>query len=205
MILCLLDIHVLLELKMFSIKSTEELKNRVWNENREIIQINIPEETFPFDDLYKEIVTKNKTLIISSDFILYGFNEAADTTRKYSDVFYWDKNTDQDRIKNFWFIGENSVFDFWIMYINGKIHFLKHDYGDEKFEIDKIVDLEINFENWLRYAFLNREFEEVLEVFRSEDSDFKYYPENMVMEYIEKIKQMSNKLFETNNSYWNLP
>jgi hypothetical protein len=188
---------------MFSIKSIEEIKKEIFADNREYMEIiSIPESiSFPFHEMYKEIVTKHKTLFISSECILYDFFEAENMTKKYFN--YCNKNVGKNGIKNYWFMGENVGLDFWIMYINGKIGFLEQGYDKEKFDLDKIVDIDIDFEEWLKFAFLSRDFEELLDKYRNDDMDFKYYPGNIAMEYQEKVKGISKKLNETINSYWN--
>ena len=170
---------------MFTIKSIEEIKDEILDGKTQIM--NFPKSvSFPFDRLYKEIVTKIKTIEISSECILYNSVYAANMSNAYSDADYWSKNTDKDNIKNYWFIGQNGQGDYWIMDRNGKIYFYDHD--NEEIDIEKIIDLNIDFGKWLQYAYLNKELDEIY--FENK------YNQNIGEEYMKKLKDISQELSE---------
>jgi hypothetical protein len=111
---------------MFIIESIENIKVKLLDKN---IQTNNFSKsiTFPFDELYKEIVTKIKTTEISSECILYNSVEASNMTKIYSEDDYWNENVDKNNIKNYWFIGQNGQGDYWIMDKDGEIYFYDHN------------------------------------------------------------------------------
>jgi hypothetical protein len=153
---------------VFAVKSVEEIKNEITKDCTR--EINFPESaSFPFHELYKEIVTKIKTLEISSECILYNSVDAAKMTKSYS-------NVDTDSIKNYWFIGQTVQGDYWIMDTNGKVYF--YDHTSEETGIGKIIDLNITFGKWLQYAYLNKEFDKICN------------------EYREKLKEISGELMK---------
>jgi hypothetical protein len=170
---------------MFTIKSLEEIKKEIIWEN--IQTVNFPKSiNFPFGGLYKEIVAKIKTTEISSECILYDSVDSVNMTKAYSDEDYWSKNIDKDGIKNYWFIGQNGQGDYWIMDINGKIYF--YDHNNEEIDVEKIINLNIDFGKWLQYAYLNKELDKIY--FEN------MYTEEIGKEYKEGLKKISTELFE---------
>jgi hypothetical protein len=140
---------------------------------------------FPFDELYKEVVTKIRTTEISSECILYNSVDSANITKAYSDEDYWSKNVDKDGIKNYWFVGQNGQGDYWIMDIKGKIYFYDHD--NEEIDVEKIIDLNIDFGKWLQYAYLRKELDKIY--FANK------YNAIIGKEYKEGLKKISKELF----------
>ena len=170
---------------MFVIESIEKIKNQLIDEKMQ--KINFPKlVNFIFDELYKEIVTKIKTIKISSECVLYNSVESYNTTEEFSDRDYWNKNISEDEIKNYWIIGENGQGDYWIMDSANKIHFYDHDLGEMCKE--NFTELNINFTQWLQFAYLNKELDKKI----TENE----YTEKIGMEYMEKIKEIDKKLFE---------
>ena len=107
-------------------------------------------------------------------------------SKAYSDEDYWSKNTDKENIKNYWFIGQNGQGDYWIMDKNGKIYFYDHDNGE--IDIEKIIDLNIDFGKWLQFAYLNKELDKIY-------YDNKYN-KDIGEKYMEKLKEISKELYE---------
>ena len=170
---------------MFSIKPIEEIKAEIIRNNIQIMNFS-KQISFPFNELYKEIVTKIKTINISSECILYNSVEATNMTKAYSEDDYWSKNVDKNNIKNYWFIGQNGQGDYWIMDIYGKIYFYDHD--NEEIDIEKVINLNIDFGKWLQYAYLNKELDKIY--------DDNKYDENIGKEYMEKLREISEELYE---------
>jgi hypothetical protein len=168
---------------MFTIKSIEEIKNEIIDEKTQITNFS-KSINFPFDELYKEIATKIKTIEISSKCILYNSVYSTNMSKAYSGC--WSKNTDKDNIKNYWFIGQNGQGDYWIMDENGKIYFYDHD--NEEIDIEKIIDLNINFGKWLQYAYLNKELDKICYENK--------YSKDIEKEYMEKLKEISEELMK---------
>jgi hypothetical protein len=170
---------------MFIIESIENIKIKLLDKN---IQKNNFQKSiaFPFDELYQEIVTKIKTTEISSECILYNSVQSANMTKEYSDDDYWNNNIDKDNIKNYWFIGQNGQGDYWIMDKNGKIYFYDHDNGE--IDVDKMINLNIDFAKWLQYAYLNKELDKIYEENK--------YNKKIGKEYMEKLNEISKELKE---------
>jgi hypothetical protein len=136
---------------MFSLKSIEAIKGELTGENS---PRNFPQSvTFPFADLYKEIVTKIKTSAISSECILYDSVYAYNIT-----MSYWNDSADTE-LKNYWFIGQNGQGDYWIMDRKGELYFYDHD--TEEAAKNNFVYLHINFGQWLQFAYLNKALDEI--------------------------------------------
>ncbi|MHC6202949.1 SMI1/KNR4 family protein [Breznakiellaceae bacterium SP9] len=170
---------------MFTIETIENIKKKLVQNNTQVT--NFPKSIdFPFDELYKEIVTKIKTIEISAECVLYDSVYSMNMSKAYSDEDYWSKNTDKDNIKNYWFIGQNGQGDYWIMDENGKIYFYDHDNGE--IDIEKIIDLNIDFGKWLQYAYLNKELDKIYYENK--------YNEKVGNEYKNKLKEISNELLE---------
>ena len=161
----------------YSIKSIEEIMAEFHKEMAQITDISVS-INFPFSENYKEIVTKIKTVSISTKCKLYSFAEAKEITEKYSGT----NNT----IKDFWFIGKRG-FDYWVMDKKGKIHF---------WEIpeDKTIDVNINFLQWLQFAYLDKE-NDIVEK-QLESIDEAAYLQGEYIEYIAKINEISKELKE---------
>jgi hypothetical protein len=192
------------------IKTIEQIKNEICKENKNHTGIkNIPELiNFTFDELYKEIVLKiNMGLGISSRCSLDGFSRAAGITKKFHNDD-WSKNEYKDKIKNYWFIG-NYINDYFIMDKNGKIYYCEIclDKNREKYILETFIDLNINFEQWLQFAYMDKDNDEII--------DDIYYGSSMGMDSVyyedddkENLEKYKNKLLEISKELsdfiWNI-
>jgi hypothetical protein len=162
----------------FALKPLEAIKNELLIAQNVQIR-NFPKSLeFPFIDLYKAIVTKIKSTTISSECVLYDSVYAYNIT-----VSYWNDSDDKD-FKNYWFIGQNGQGDYWITDINDKIYFYDHDI--EEISRNNFADLNINFAQWLQFAYLNKQ----LDAFYRAHT----YNKNIGKEYMEKLGEISKKL-----------
>jgi hypothetical protein len=172
-------------MNMFTIKTVEEIKNEIIGGGKG--GHNFPKTIdFPFDELYKSIVTKIKTVELSPECILYGSVEAVNVSKEFSDRSYWNINVGEDEIKNYWFIGSDGQGNCWLMDKANKIYFYDHDL--EEMSANNFIDLNIDFGQWLQFAYLDKEFS----AFFNEDN----YNENAVREYMAKLGEISRGLME---------
>ena len=170
---------------IFELKSVENIKQEIIGESSKIF--NFPKSvTFPFDDLYKQVVTKIKTLHISSECILYNSVEANNETKEFSDKSYWNENITEEEIKNYWIIGQNGQGDLWIMGIDNRIYF--YDLDTEELSKQNFTELNIDFGQWLQFAYLNKQ----LDAIYNEDK----YNEMIGKDYKEKLMEISKELLE---------
>lgn len=114
--------------------------------------------SFQFPPLYKEIVCHIKTLEISAECILYNSVASTNATKEFSDVEYWSKGFNIDNIKDYWFFGANGQGDSWLLNENNQVFFYDHNQG--VIAKENLIDLSIDFEKWLQFAFLNKQLEE---------------------------------------------
>jgi hypothetical protein len=132
--------------------------------------------------------------------ILYDSIESENKTNSYYESNLWHKLSCKNKIKNYWFIGENTGRNFWVMDKNRNINFLQFE--NEKLYLKDLFNVNIDFEDWLKFAFLNRDFNEILDKYSVDDPDFKYYPQNTAIEYIKNLDKISISLRGTIHSYW---
>jgi hypothetical protein len=170
---------------MFAIESVETIKEELIKGKTQ--KINFPKSViFNFSELYKDIVTKIKTMEISSECILYNSVESYNVTKEFSNKDYWKKNISDEEIQNYWIIGQNGQGDLWLMDINDRIYFYNHDL--EEMCKENFTELDIDFGEWLQYAYLNRELDKII--------NDNQYNEKIGKEYMEKIKDVNKILFE---------
>ena len=85
--------------------------------------------------------------------------ESVNVTKEFSNLSYWNKDIKNEKINDYWFIGANGQGDFWLMDNKNKILFFDHN--NEEISEENLIDLNINFEKWLQFAFLNKELQEI--------------------------------------------
>jgi hypothetical protein len=192
------------------IRSIEQIKDEIYRENKGNTGIkNIPESIdFPFDDLYKEISTKiDIWLCISSECSLDGFNHSTGVTEKFHNAD-WSKNEYKEKIRNYWFLG-SYINDYFLMDKKGKIYYCEIclDKNREKYVLENFVNLNINFEQWLQFAYMDRDNDEIIdEIYygASMGMDSNYYRD----EDEENLKKYKNKLSEISKELsdfiWNI-
>ena len=170
---------------MFVIESVDDIKNKLWENS---IQINNFQKsiTFPFSEIYKEIVTNIKTTEISSECTLYNSVESTNATKEFSDKDYWNNDIADKEINEYWIIGHNGQGDLWIMDINNKVYFYDHDL--EEMSKENFIELGIDFGQWLQFAYLNKELDKIYD----EDK----YNKEIGKEYMQKLKEISKELME---------
>lgn len=153
---------------------------------------NNPKRNFPkkiefeFPEDYRMLVTNIKTVEISSECILFDSVESVNSTKEFSDLDYWNKDFNVENIKKYWFFGANGQGDLWIMHRENRIYFYDHNEGEisEK----NLIDLNINFEEWLKFSFLNKKLEKI---------DLNGNLTQEIKEiYKSKLKELSNELSE---------
>ncbi|MBW1655446.1 SMI1/KNR4 family protein [Flavobacterium quisquiliarum] len=142
--------------------------------------------SFPFAELYRDIVTQIKTVEISSECILFDSVEAYNETKEFSNPDYWSENT-KERIENFWFFAQNGQGDYWLFDAKQKVYF--YDHNQEKMCTQNFTDLGLNFEKWLQFAYLNKQLDEIYET-EGEIS------EELKAEYKQRLEEISGLLLE---------
>ncbi|MCL1818575.1 MAG: hypothetical protein FWG35_06565, partial [Spirochaetaceae bacterium] len=128
------------------IKTIDQIKQEIRMENKEDTQIkNFPESiNFPFDELYKQIVTENDTIFISNHCSLLSSDHAISETKKYHEII--GENNYNETIKNYWFFGYWVDDDYWIMDTTGKVYYWEYDFNYnkniyiQKYSLENIVD-----------------------------------------------------------------
>jgi hypothetical protein len=175
---------------MFELKSIEEIKYEIFCKHAQDFPKSI---NFPFNELYVDIVTRIKVIKkwkLSWNCVLYNSIEALEITKKFSDKKYWTANVTEAEVKRYWFIGDNGeVFfnpEYWIMDVDNKVYLYNHFSAIPR--ENRILDLDLNFEKWLQFAFLNKEIEEIC--------DEGKYTKKIGKEYYKKLKEISKKLAE---------
>jgi len=150
-------------------------------------RINFPKKiTFKFPNNYEDIVTNIKTIEISAECILYNSVESVNVTKEFSNSDYWNRDFKIEKIKDYWFFGANGQGDLWIMNKENRIYFYDHNKGEISEE--NLIDLNINFGEWLQFAFLNKQLEEI---------DLNNNLTQEIKEiYKLKIRELSSKLAE---------
>ncbi|QWX82640.1 SMI1/KNR4 family protein [Cellulophaga sp. HaHaR_3_176] len=143
---------------MLNIINIETIISELVNTNNSIV--NFPKKnTFEFPLDYKNLVTQIKTTEISAECVLFDSVKSVNVSKEFSDLDYWNENFDAKKIKNYWFFGANGQGDSWILDKKNNILFYDHNNGE--ISNKNLVDLELTFHQWLQFAFLNKEYEEI--------------------------------------------
>ncbi|WP_289660770.1 SMI1/KNR4 family protein [Flavobacterium panacagri] len=170
---------------MFTILSIQNIKEKLLINNQSIR--NFPKlVSFPFAELYRDIVTQIKTVEISSECILFDSVESYNETKEFSNPDYWSENT-KERIENFWFFAQNGQGDYWLFDAKQKVYF--YDHNQEEMCTQNFTDLGLNFEKWLQFAYLNKQLDEIYE---TEDE----ISEEIKREYKQRLQEISGLLLE---------
>ena len=159
------------------IRTIEEIKDIIYRENAKIMDFPVISD-FIFPELYKEIVILNNTIDISTNCSLFNIIEALEITDFYK------KN---NKLLNIYWIIGNNIFDYWVMDKNGKIYYWGKNEKD-------VIDVNINFEQWLQFAYLDNDNDENTDSYESlYEGD---YDQKKFTEYINKLKEISKELSE---------
>jgi len=187
----------------FTIKSIEQIKEEIQKENKE----NIPvkdfqnEIIFPFPELYKEIVIKYNCENIPSYlcyFELYDISRSVAVTKKFYNS-EWCNNEYKDLIKNYWFIGEHSYYEYWIIDKKGKIYSWKDNINANEKILNNIIDLNLDFEKWLQFAYLYNDSEKIIDNMYNNGMDGDYYKDDekkIKEKYYKYLKELSRELYK---------
>ena len=127
--------------------------------------------SFVFQDLYKDIVTSIQTTEISADHVLYNIQKAHQENKEYSDIDYWKQGTSENEISKWWIFGADGQGDLWLFDAKGKVFFYDHDKEymcEENFQY-----IEIDFLQWLQFAFLIKQYEELDECTNEDKRELK--------------------------------
>ena len=170
---------------MLHIIGIETIKRELLSANS--TTVNFPKKTtFDFPDNYKNVVTKIKTKELSADCILFDAVKSVNETKEFSDVDYWSENMAAEKIKDYWFFGANGQGDSWVFHNSDKVLFYDHNKGE--LGIDNLVDLVLNFDQWLQFAFLNKQLEDA------------YHNDSLTLalknDYKSKLSELSTGLLE---------
>jgi len=182
------------------LKTIEQIKDEIFGENKEAAQTTPFHETidFTFSELYKEIVTNINPTNISSRCELYNSTYSTDITEIFYDVD-WIKNEYKKKIKDYWFIGEDNSSDYWIMDKNGKIFYWESGGYKKKYTLENIMDVNINFQQWLQFAYIDKDIEEILEnLFDSgmDEANYALLENEFKEKYKNKVQEISKELYE---------
>jgi len=180
------------------IKTIEEIKDIINRENDGNAQIMvIPDKIdFPFPELYKEIVTKYSKLDISPFCGLFSLLKSIDITNNI-----YNKNwnmEEKEKIKNYWFIGDGYSYDYWIIDKMGNMNYWKTEYK-KQYELEKIINIKMDFEQWLKFAYIDKETGKELEKVSDSGYDEVIYEPlcNEIKDnYLEMVKIFSNELYD---------
>lgn len=168
---------------MLILKTVNDIKNDLLS-NKQSIR-NFPKSvSFPFDELYREIVSQIKTVDISSECVLFDSVEAYNETKEFVNQDYWSENA-KEVIEKFWFFAQNGQGDFWLFDNENKVYF--YDHNQEEMSPENFTDLGLNFEKWLQFAYLNKQLDEIYE---TEDE----ISEEIKIEYKERLQDISSLL-----------
>ena len=170
---------------MLHIIGIETIKRELLSANS--TTVNFPKKTtFEFPDNYKKVVTKIKTKELSAECILFDAVKSVNETKEFSDVDYWSENMAAEKIKDYWFFGANGQGDSWVFHNSDKVLFYDHNKGE--LGIDNLVDLVLNFDQWLQFAFLNKQLEDA------------YHNDSLTLalknDYKSKLSELSTGLLE---------
>ena len=157
-------------------------------------QRNFPKtETFPFDKLYKDTVSKIDTTELSSECILYSSIEAHRDTTEFRKPDYWNELSKQEEIENWWIFGEDGQGDLWLFDRSGEVYFYDHD--QEEMCVENFVRLGIDFAKWIQFADLNKQFDEI---YNNEENYFNnsLLKLSLTNEYKDRLREISSALIE---------
>jgi len=177
----------------FKIKTIEQIKEEILKENNQKIEF-IEDIKISLPELYKEIIIKYENIHISSSCEIYSYNTALDITKK--------SNLDiEEKSIKYWFFGEDYSEGYWVINKNGKISYKDCErFSDGKiYNIKNIIDLNINFEQWLQFAYLDFENEKALEkIFDSgfDEIILEAMEKETINEYLNLLKELSIELYE---------
>jgi hypothetical protein len=118
-----------------------------------------------------------------------------DVTKKWYNR-EWN-NEDEETIKNYWFFAG----DYWLMDKKGNVYYkdCEYNFDSEKFDLKNIIDVNINFEKWLQFAYIDKEKDKILENVYIDDLDnanYEPYEEDALNRYTKKVQEISKKLYE---------
>jgi len=177
---------------IFKLNSPAEIIEKL---NRLNQRRNFPKtETFPFDELYKDTVTKIKTTELSAECILYNSVEAHRDTTEFRKSDHWKELCKQEEIKSWWIFGQNGQGDWWLFDTNGKVYF--YDHNQEEMCAENFVGLGIDFAKWIQFADLNKQCEEL---YYSNEKE--YFVDSLLKsafaeDYKERLKEISLELLQ---------
>ena len=177
----------------FKIKTIKQIKEEILKENSLKMEF-IEDIKFSLPELYKEIIIKNKNINISSSCEIYSFNIALDITEKSNFEI-------EEKSIKYWFFGEDYSDGYWVIDKNGKIYYKDCEYiSDGKiYNLKNIIDLNINFEQWLQFAYLDFENEKALEkIFDSgfDEIILESMEKDTINKYLNLLKEISIELYE---------
>lgn len=130
--------------------------------NHEVLR-NFPGSlNFPFDELYREIVTRIKTVEISSECVLFDSVASFNETMGFADPDYWLAGYSPEEIAEFWIFGQNGQGDLWLFDRKSRVYF--YDHNLEKMCRENFLDLGLNFSRWLQFAQLNKQLDIVYDI-----------------------------------------
>lgn len=171
---------------MLKIKSISEIKNDLLL-NKQAVR-NFPRSVnFKFDALYLDIVTQISTIEISAECVFFDSVQSVNETKEFSDPDYWSQNYTSEEIEKYWVFAQNGQGDLWLFDSANKIYF--YDHNQVEMSSDNFIDLDLNFEKWLQFADLNKQFQNICD---SEDELNDNYKSN----YQNKLKEISSSLFD---------
>ena len=143
---------------MFNLISIEEAKSNLLKEKTTSVNFS-KKITFQFPESYKELATQIKTAEISAECIIFNSIKSTNETKAFSDLDYWQKDIESGKVKEYWFFGANGQGDSWVLNQAGNVFFYDHNSGELSDET--LINLSINFDQWLQFAFLNKVLEEI--------------------------------------------
>jgi hypothetical protein len=196
------------------IRTIEQIKEEIHKENKENAKIKyFPESiNFPFNELYKEIVTNyNIIYIFSNHCHLLSLDRAISVTKEYHEII--GENNFNEIIKNYWFFGTWTDDDYWIMDKKGKIYYWEYDFNynkneyTQKYSLENMVDVNINFGQWLQFAFLDKDNDKKMDEYGSYGFDNDEGFDEIMIDYCKKLNEISKELSELrwkmyNENHW---
>lgn len=170
---------------MLIIKSAEEIKNELLSDTQAVK--NFPKSlNFPFDPLYIDITTRINTREIASECILFDSLAACNETKAFSDADYWIEGYTTEDISQYWIFGQNGQGDLWLFDADHHLYF--YDHNKEQMSKENFVELDLRFDQWLQFADLNKQLDDIYEI---ED----FLSEEIKAEYKAKLSELSANLY----------